>query len=265
MPQPKRADRKVIALIKLYEIADARLSSLIDQALRSGTSAQLRYRRRVKSQVGEILRALRKEAEPLTVEAMRAAYDDGLVLAHPNDGRRAALKGTFGGVHKQSVNVLVDSLSHSLANAELVVGRRVDDIFRRETLRAIAEQLAVGDARKDAARALETALRRQGTTAFVDQRGHQWTLQNYAAMAVRTTTRESMSIATRNRMLENGDDLIEIDKHPHKADVCSPYDGNIFSLTGRTKGYPVIKKLPPFHPNCQHTAFAAAANYLVPA
>jgi Phage minor capsid protein 2 len=262
MPQPKRADRRVIALIKLYEIADARLSSLIDQALRSGTAAQARYRRRVKAQIGEILRQLREEADPATKAAVRSAYDDGLILAHPNDGRRRALKGTFGGVHQQSVDVLVRSLQDSLRAAELTVGRRVDDVFRRETLRAVAEQLASGGARPEAARALETALRRQGNTAFVDKAGRAWNLSSYSGMAVRTTTREAMSTATKNRMLENGHDLVQIDKHPHVNDACSPYDGKVFSLTGQTPGYPVINQLPPFHPNCKHTAWAAKENFL---
>jgi hypothetical protein len=251
--------RRVATLIKLYELADARLSNLVNESLISGTMAKLRYRRRVLGQVRELLGDLRAEGNKGAQEVVLSAYDDGLIVAHPNEGRRAIKGALGGGPHRQAVEVLVDSLDHNLQDAEATVGRRINDIFRREQLRIISEQLATGQVRVEAAKALETALRRQGTTAFVDRRGRQWSLSTYTAMAARTVQREAMSTATKNRMLERGLDLVTIDKHPHETDACSPYDGKTFSLTGATPDYPVIDKLPPFHP--KHTVFPARANF----
>lgn len=255
------ARRRLAALTRLYELADARLSAMVSQALLHGTTAKLRYRRRVLAQVSELLTDLHKEGAQAAEQVVVSAYDDGLRIAHPDQGRRAIKGALGGGPHRQAIEVLVDSLENGLTDAENTVGRRIDDIFRREQLRTVAEQLAVGNVRTDAARALETALRRQGTTAFVDRAGRSWSLDTYTAMAAHTVQREAMSTATKNRMLERDIDLIEIDRHPHVPDVCSPYDGKTFSLTGATPGYPVIDKLPPFHPWCKHTAFPSPENF----
>jgi hypothetical protein len=79
-------------------------------------------------------------------------------------------------------------------------------------------------------------------------------------MVVRTTTREAATHGTINRLLERGDDLITISEHPDPAEVCVPYAGQTFSLSGQTDGYDVIDQLPPFHPNCRHVATPASEN-----
>lgn len=259
--QSSSTTKRIAALVRLYELADARLQSLVNQALISGTTAKLRYRRRVMAQVRDLLTEVRAERDPQARAVVLGAYDDGLRIAHPDESRRSIKGALGGGPHKQALEILIDALNTDLDTAEATVGRRVNDLFRREQLKTIAEQLAVGDTRRDAARALQTALQRQGTTAFVDRAGRQWSLATYTAMVSRTLPREAMSTATKNRMLERGLDLIAIDRHPHQADACSPYDGKTFSLTGDTPGYPVINKLPPFHPQCKHTAFPARENF----
>ena len=49
-------------------------------------------------------------------------------------------------------------------------------------------------------------------------------------------------------------DLIEISDHGTDCDECKEYEGNVYSITGRTPGYEIIPMWPPFHPNCEHSA-----------
>lgn len=38
----------------------------------------------------------------------------------------------------------------------------------------------------------------------------------------------------------------------HDCPICKQYEGNKYSLTGKTKKYPKLSIFPPFHPNCSH-------------
>lgn len=72
----------------------------------------------------------------------------------------------------------------------------------------------------------------------------------YAELVARTRTREAQSEAAINTIQEFGQDLIQISSHGTDTDICKEYEGKIFSLTGSTRGYPILTDSPPYHPNC---------------
>lgn len=80
-------------------------------------------------------------------------------------------------------------------------------------------------------------------------------------MAVITTTREATSRATVTRLGEHDQDLVTVSSHAHKADECTPYDGNTYSISGQTDGYEQLDVAPPFHPNCAHVLTPAAVSF----
>ena len=69
-----------------------------------------------------------------------------------------------------------------------------------------------------------------------------------------------MTAGTVNRLSEHGLDLVTISSHPHKADECTPYDGNTYSLSGNAAGYELLPEAPPFHAGCLHVLGPADAN-----
>lgn len=144
------------------------------------------------------------------------------------------------------------------------LGRRVNDPYRRIALETVASGTVSLDTRKQISAALVRNLLAEGVTdaltGYVDSQGRRWPLHVYAETAVRTLTREASSRATVNRMTEGGLDLVKVSTHPHKADVCSPYDGETFSLSGEDSRYHRLTLMPPFHPRCRHVLGPASVN-----
>jgi Phage minor capsid protein 2 len=248
-------DPKVDALVRLYATAEIRLQGMIEAAVVRGAGGTARYYTQQLTSVRTLLNELQATATPIAVELVGQGYVLGALTAE----RALGVSGTFAGVHAQAVDVLADNMAARLNEAAATVGRRAEDVFRRQALRDTALGLIEGSTRKQVSQSLTRNLAKQGVTAFTDRGGRRWGLESYAKMVARTTTREAVSHGTANRMLENGHDLVTISEHSHDHDECSDYEGNTYSLTGATPGYDVLDTYPPFHPNCVHVLTPAAA------
>lgn len=148
-----------------------------------------------------------------------------------------------------------------------VIGRREADMIRQRTLATVARNEARGTAMVNAQKELVTTLMNDGLTAFVDRGGRRWTLGNYAEMAVRTTSRQSLNAG---KLFDNPEqDLyIIVDRHSN-CPICSRYEGRVYSRSGTNPNYPPLweafgaidkkgaKGLEntylTIHPNCRHT------------
>lgn len=267
-------------------------------AQRAGDST-LGYRRRQLEQAKAILAELDRKGAGASTAIVTRAYSAGVVtidrtLTRGSLGGKAGVTGTFGRVHVRAVEALAGNLDASLraasaaarqniadvfaaadalegalpANGQVrgvpFLGRRFDDAFRAAALAQVAEGAIALDTRRQVSAALANRLIREGTTTaltgFVDRAGRRWTLESYTAMVARTTTREAMSSSTAARMAEHGIDLVTISQHSHAADLCTPYEGRTFSLSGGDPTYPELDRRPPFHPNCRHVMAPAGAN-----
>jgi hypothetical protein len=257
------SDRAAAQLAALYRQAETELTGLIHQALASGALATAAYRRRALLAVQTVLARLAQTATPQARDTVRSAYEVGQQLALlPQHGVTGP---SFGGhIHTEAIQVIADALTNRLDDAVRHVGRQVDDIFRREQLRAAASMLLTQGTVPDARREMIDRLTDQGVKGFTDRAGRQWGLANYAEMAVRTTARQAVTEGARNSLLERSIDLVRISSHPTSCPQCKPFQGKTYSLTGATPGYPHATVLPPIHPNCRHVMYPAAANAGLP-
>lgn len=94
---------------------------------------------------------------------------------------------------------------------------------------------------------------------FISIRGKDGVLRDYKAgkyaeMVARTRLREAASEATVNAAREYDHDLVEIPAKGGSCEDCIEIEGQVYSLTGDTPGYPVLtdEERPPIHPNCRH-------------
>jgi hypothetical protein len=87
---------------------------------------------------------------------------------------------------------------------------------------------------------------------FINRNGRNYNMRHYAEMVARTQMRFMQTVATINTAKEFGNDLVIWSAHPHEADVCSPFQGNIYSRSGKSKRYSKLDEVPPLHPNCEH-------------
>lgn len=246
-----RSDRLVDVLASLYGEAEARLTTLVESAMSRGALGTARYRRAQIGAVATLLSQLQDKAIPEATQAVADAYQQGVEIAN-GSAPASAVRASFTGVHSDAVNALADALTSRLNGATVTIGRRVEDIFRREGARQSALTLLQGSTVREGAKALERSLRSQGYASFTDKAGREWGLRNYAEMVIRTTTREAATEATVNRLAESGISQVRIVGHANPCPICKPYVGKEFSLIDEPD-----HPRPPIHPRCRCVLTAA--------
>jgi hypothetical protein len=129
--------------------------------------------------------------------------------------------------------------------------------IRDASLQAMQRAFARGDTAREAERAFLSSLRERGVTSFVDRAGREWSMDHYADMVVNTVAAEAERHGIQNRLIEMGEDLVEVSEsdHENECEVCSEYEGRILSLTGSTPGYQTVAEAVEaglLHPYCNH-------------
>lgn len=252
-------------LIALYRRVAKRLRIQIAADLEDERIGTAIYRQRQLAQINVVLGQLDRQARQLPAAVVAEAYDKGAGLADVAAGRLSireavTVRYAFNGAHERAPRVLADNIARGLAGARVEIGRRVEDVYRSTALDAIAEGIIAGDTRRETSGRLKAELLRNGVTGFVARNGARWQLDTYVEMVTRTTTREAMTAGTEERMTETGDDLVEISDHATETEICKEFEGNVYSLTGKTPGYPILGPRPPFHPRCLHYMTPAGEN-----
>lgn len=237
-------DRTEIFSVR-YERAESRLTAIVARTVLAGTLGEPRVRRAVKAQVKMMLDELDRLGIEGGLKIVEQAYNLGIRLAakeHQDAGR----------IDAQALKLLQDNLKGRLGDATTHVGRRVDDIFRKEALRLAAESLRPNQPIPDPGGQLQRRLVSQGIVSFQDRKGRNWGLAQYARMAVRTVSSEATFLATQATVIRKGLDIVEVNSVRNPCKLCKPYDGGTFSLTGRSKDHPFLDVIFPVHPECQH-------------
>lgn len=57
-------------------------------------------------------------------------------------------------------------------------------------------------------------------------------------------------------------DLFEIDSHRSTCQQCRRHMGRVYSISGKAKGFPKLKDVPPFHPNCRCNGFVVPLEHI---
>jgi hypothetical protein len=259
-------------LLSLFTSAQHDVNLRVLTALAAGRLGETRWRRARARQIAQILDDTRRAAAPLTGRLVREVYRLGAQTAtDAAKGRGDPGRPTLSRVEAEAVTSLTEGLTGRLDDALATAGRGVDDVFRREGLKAAQRQIAAELPEAAATTVLRERLQAGGVVAFTDRSGRRWDLERYARMVVRTTSSEALSQGVASRMLAGGLDIVDViypaAEHYHREggkEACAPYHGRTFSLTGRTPGYPVLDRLPPWHPMCRHMIKPSRANFEEP-
>lgn len=164
----------------------------------------------------------------------------------------------FNKVHKEAIAALVDDTAKAFGESITGVNRSARTLMSQATKQALTQQLATGQISGDATRTIQknliATLQTQGLDALKDKGGNGWTLDRYTEMLIRTKAVEARNTGLKNRLVENGYDLVQVSSHG-ATDVCGDWEGKILSLTGATPGYKTVAQAENdglFHPNCKH-------------
>lgn len=244
------------ALIKAYKDIQQRIIETIAYSRESGNVTF--YQEQLLRQIEAELARLSQLTLPWANDTLPVAYSNGVQLAV--DGLQAlgvaASADGFALLHKRAVSLLIRNATADLTDSLEFVGRELTDIVRQAGLQAVAEKIGTGQTVKRAKNAIVSKLQQQGIAGIVDRAGRYIRLDAYAATVARSTTREATNTAMRNHMQLLGYDLVKMSSHATTCPVCAVLQGRVYSITGRTPGYPVLTRAfgshANIHPNCRH-------------
>lgn len=169
----------------------------------------------------------------------------------------------FARVHNKAVGILVRNTIEDLTDASSFVGRQIRDNVRQAGLDAITQKLSTGATVRQTKLNLQRSLVSKGINGIRDKRGRMISLDAYASTVARSTTREATNTATMNHLQSLGYDLVKMSSHATSCEICAVLQGRVYSLTGNTKGYPVLTSAygshANIHPNCRHVIFPYVA------
>lgn len=222
-----------------------------------------------------------KLAQLGTLRAMNAqAINKGLAQAIVQAQKEIASRGRMGAAVIDAYAVIEKLKLPPGADAKLdqllgMFGNQTANEFNRmgATMLASADQIYIDTAEKTVAQVIAGAKTgrqaiaetvsgwsQKGLKAFTDKAGRKWTPEAYAQVIERSTVANVRREAQFERMDEYGMDLIQVSSHADARPGCAPYQGNVYSLNGKTKGYPLLSETSYgeidglFGANCRHSS-----------
>ena len=257
MASKQLSEAQAKRLIQLY--TDAERDILVEYNIALLKGNDLKNLTALKNNVAAIRKDLLAGGRTWCEEAVSAVYQASMVEVD----RAMAAEIAFGAIHREAMVVLAENTYQRLVDVDLIIGRRVDDVYRNLALESVRGDVAGYATWKQTAKRYREMLAEKGITGFKDTAGREWNMKSYTEMVARTTTRETMINGTANRLLEHGQDLAEITGGSAKntCDICGAWVGRIVSLTGATEGYPTLddaRAAGLFHPRCTHNIATAA-------
>lgn len=116
------------------------------------------------------------------------------------------------------------------------------------------QAVANEDSRKKLAAKIKDYLRRFiDDDELIEVGNRLYNLKSYSEMLSRTTMREAQTAATLDVCAEYDNDLVQFSDHQTDCELCKPFEGNIYSISGKHPDYPKLDEEPPIHPNCEHS------------
>ena len=149
------------------------------------------------------------------------------------------------------------SAQEQLRFTRLPVVRQQGDRIREIITQASSSAFREGDTftRRQFSQELMRRFSDEGITGITYRNGRRVQLDSYSEMVARTQTQQAFNQANWNRLQERGQDLVVISVHYPCSDLCEPFQGEIFSISGNHPTYPSLQ-VPinelVFRPNCGH-------------
>ncbi len=119
----------------------------------------------------------------------------------------------------------------------------------------LGDALRAGGTRGEAMRTVREYFKdRFGDAQFININGRNYQMRKYADLVAKVRLRTVQTEAVLNSCKEYDNDLVQVSDHGSEfIDICLEYEGNVYSLSGKSTTYPYLPEYPPYHPRCQHS------------
>ena len=274
-------------LLKIYKKHIEKLKIQIYYATEKGNDTT--YLQNLHNEVEKEIALFQKELKQYSASATKVSYESGAKTAIVGEAAKE-IAGTyvFGSANREAMQALAKTTYQPLSKMAQQIGRAtleymkrenfqdtqtvlkalgkfVDSDFLRKTgVEGIGNVVVGSESWQTAARKIRDKIIREANikVPYYNKKGdvvRYVNAQDYAKMVSRTTTANVFREGAKDRILEDFEDdgdlveIIGVSEFPNSP--CIPYQGQILSLEGRTKGYPTIKEAKAnglFHPNCIH-------------
>ena len=138
-----------------------------------------------------------------------------------------------------------------------------DQTIRQDVLSKIAQGGFRGSSLKDISADIQQEFLKNGITGFESTTGRKYKLEGAMDRLARQTLITGRQRAVMFESISQGHDLIKISGHSDPSPMCQQFQNQIYSITGITKGYPLIQSAlwngtykrgsGVGHPQCRHT------------
>jgi len=247
-------EREAERIDKMYDEVEAAIIALLSAAYASGSGQQVRA---ATTTAKQMLSDALYQTRVWDSQAVPSLYGETVPLTATTMPR----------ILEQSAarfDTMTSTVTHRL---DEIAGAFLDKEARIAALRRYSStRIGTGVGVEGMAAELEAGLRERGITGFVDSAGRKWRLSTYAKMAARTTTMEAQTAGVKDRVVNRGDDLVNIFGPMDYPDGCPPAVlAGPYSLTGATTEYQgravitldsAVEFYKVFHPNCRHSLSA---------
>lgn len=216
------------------------------------------------AQINAQLDILNQQARAWSKSTIPTAYQHGLGIS---EDRLRALKITKyvnfdSQIHTSAINILMDDVTLDLITANQTIKRNVTKFIRQtqqqvledsQISKNIAQGMIGGETRKQISdRILADFQKQLGEEKFITINGRNYQPDAYSRMVARSRVGEASNQANVNAALQYGVDLVQVDVHSGSCDICDPYQGKVYSISGNDPDFPALEDRPPYHPNCRH-------------
>lgn len=260
---PALAENLAAEIVGHYQEAERRLLERISRNLAKGIDGPhwaeekyaqlLAYQRQTERLIADLAARSKTGVETATTQAYErgglsavadiAKLQPGILPAEPLAGLRA-------------VEALTrETLGNVLATHPGIL-RSVMDTYRSVIAESSGGVLLGDQTRRQVAQAALNRFAQAGIKGFVDKAGRGWRLESYAEMATRTGAGRAAVQGHTDRLQANGFDLVIISDAPKECDLCRPFEGHVFSLSGTDPKYPSLESARAaglYHVNCRHS------------
>ena len=252
------SQQSIAELVKLYSDAQQKLIKIISQKHARKTNTY--HEKRMLQQTNATLNQLIKESKVWTNSEIPRSYKKGVrgaIDAFKASGVEVLSHDKVDKIHNKQIEILVRNTNDDLITGNVFVGRNIRDTIRQITIDTIAESRATGESIAQIRNRLKNRFINENITAIKTKNGRRISLDSYASTVARSVITESENIAVIEHTKANGHDLVRMSSHSTSCPICAPLQGRVYSITGKTKGYPKLSIAytgvhANIHPNCKH-------------